>query len=146
MGIVNMKKFSIICIAIILSGICYSLPQEYGYGLPLKYITGYEIDLNNDNEPDIAMIIETSRGRELMALIKTAEGYNTFVLSEADSTMILLCQIGKTITETTAGTGHKASGKVYQTPGTYLELSEPEGASVAFFWNGSGFTEVWTAD
>ena len=141
-----MKETLIACVIVILSGVCSGSPQEYGYGLPLKYISSCEIDLNGDNVSDVAMLVETSRGRALIVLIKTAEGYNAFVLSRDKPNMYLSCHIGKTITETTAGPGHNKSGKVYQTLGAYLQLFEPEGASVAFFWNGSGFSEVWTAD
>ena len=34
----------------------------------------------------------------------------------------------------------------HKTPGTFLELVYPESSAVAYFWNGNGFTEVWTSD
>lgn len=112
----------------------------------LRYVTGCEIDLNGDFETDITMVVETSRGRELIVLIRTAEGYNAFVLSKVEPYMDISCRIGKTVTETKVFSEDGSSGKVFQTPGAYLQLSEPEGASVAYFWNGSGFSEVWIAD
>jgi len=57
--------------------------------------------------------------------------------------MNLTCHFGDSIHETQAG---KSRGQVYKTLGTYIQLMQPEGASVAYFWNGAGFSEVWTAD
>ena len=45
-------------------------------GMPLKYISGCELDLNNDNEVDIVLLVETTRGRELIALMNAPSGYN----------------------------------------------------------------------
>jgi hypothetical protein len=141
-----MKEALIACLVVAVSAACSEIPGGYGNGQPLKYISSCEIDLNGDNESDVALLVETVRGRELIVLLKTATGYNVSVLANDKPNMYLSCHFGKTITETVAGPGHKTSGKVYETPGAYIELFEPEGARVAFFWNGTGFQEVWTAD
>ncbi|MBI5417586.1 hypothetical protein HZA55_06525 [Candidatus Poribacteria bacterium] len=116
-----------------------------GNGYPFKYISSCEIDLNNDNEPDIALLVETLTGRQVIILIKTKKGYNAFVVSKGKPDMHLSCHFGKYVKETTAGKG-KREGKVYKTPGTYIQLALPEGSSVAYFWDGKGFKEVWTSD
>ena len=113
--------------------------------MPLKYIYSCEFDFNNDDEPDIALLVETIRGRELIILMKTVSGYNAFVVSRGKPNMYLSCHFGKSVIETSAGKG-KGTGKVYKTPGTYIQLTQPEGSSVVYFWNGSGFKEVWTSD
>jgi hypothetical protein len=114
-----------------------------GNGDPLKYISSCELDFNNDNEPDIALLVETLIGRQLIVLMKTTDGYNAFVVSREKPDMHLSCRFGKKIKETVAG---RAKGKVYETPGTYVQLTQPEGSSVAYFWNGKSFKEVWTSD
>ncbi len=114
-------------------------------GTPLKYISSCEIDLNGDDELDIALLVETVRGHELIVLLHSEDGYTSYLLSEDKPGMFLSCHFGDTVTETKAGNGPEA-GKVFDTPGAYLELAQPEGASVAYFWNGADFSEVWTSD
>lgn len=118
---------------------------ETGSGMPLKYISSCELDFNSDNKPDIAFLVETSRERELIVLMNTANGYNAFLVSRGKPNMYLSCHFGNTVKETATGKG-KVEGKVYKTPGTYVQLTQPEGASVVYFWNGNGFKEVWTSD
>lgn len=141
-----MKKW-IVHVYWIIIFICFSSNSfsETGDGIPLKYISSCELDFNNDSEPDIALLIETTKGRELIVLMKTATGYNTFVVSREKPNMHLSCHFGKSIKETSAGKGKK-EGKVYKTPGSYIQLTQPEGSSVVYFWNGEGFKEVWTSD
>lgn len=114
-------------------------------GRPLKFISGYEMDFNNDNEIDIVFLVETTVGHQLIVLMKTLKGYKTYVISKRTSGMILTCHFGKYVKETDAGKG-KRKGRTYETPGTYIQLSLPEGSSVAYFWDGKGFKEVWTSD
>ena len=117
-----------------------------GNGNPLKYISGCQLDFNNDGESDIAFLVETLRGRELIVLIKTNKGYIAYQLAKVSSSMHLSCHFGKFVKETAAGKKGKTEGRIYKTPGTYIQLTQPEGSSVVYFWNGSGFTEVWTSD
>ncbi|OHE54651.1 MAG: hypothetical protein A2027_04595 [Thermodesulfovibrio sp. RBG_19FT_COMBO_41_18] len=139
-----MKKYLIhlfsVFILIYLSVNAYSIT---GDGNPLKYISSCELDFNNDNEPDLALLVETLMGRQLIVLLKTAKGYNTFVVSRGKPDMHLSCHFGKIIKETTAGGG---KGRTYKTPGTYIKLTRPEASSVVYFWDGKGFKEVWTSD
>lgn len=143
LGGIDMKK-SIISLIIFLiicfSFIAYALT---GTGKPLKYISGYEMDFNNDNEPDIALLTETFFGRQLIVLMKTKKGYSAYVVSKGKSDMQLSCHFGKYLKETVAGRG---KGRIYKTTGTYVQLNLPECSSVAYFWNGKDFTEVWTSD
>lgn len=117
-----------------------------GSGTSLKYISSCEIDLDRNGEADIALLVETVRGRELIVLLKTEKGYNTYLVSTDKPTMYLSCSYGNTVRKTVAGEGHDSVGQVYETPGAYLELYQPECCSVAYFWNGSGFTEAVTSD
>lgn len=140
----TMKAY-FVCIIVLLSGFISPSFAETGTGAPLKYISSCEIDLNHDNAPDIAFLVETLRGRELIVLMRSAQGYTAFTVSKDKSDMQLTCQFGMTVTETLAGKG-KGSGKVYKTPGAYIKLTLPEGSSVVYFWNDKGFKEVWTSD
>lgn len=141
-----MKKYIIhlfsVFILICLSINAYSIT---GDGNPLKYISSCEMDFNNDNEPDIALLVETLiGGRQLIVLMKTKSGYDAYYVVGKDlQNMHLSCHFGKIVKETTAG---EKGGRVFKTSGTYLKLSQPEGASVAYFWDGKKFKEVWTSD
>ena len=117
---------------------------ESGSGTPLKYISSCEIDLNNDDEVDITLLVETVRGRELIALIKIENGYKAYLLSKGKEDMQLSCHFGREIKETSTGKG-KRKGKVYEINGAYIKLTLPESSSVVYFWTDSGFKEVWTS-
>lgn len=142
-----MKKYIFyICWLIIFVSVSSNAFSESGSGLPLKYISSCELDFNNDSKPDVALLVETLRGGELIVLMRTENGYNAFVvLKEKKTNMQLSCNFGESIKETAAGKGER-EGKVYKTPGTYIQLTQPEGSSVVYFWNGNGFKEVWTSD
>jgi hypothetical protein len=90
-----MKIHILIYLMIIISGLISVSFAETGTGMPLKYISSCEIDLNDDNEPDIAMLVETIRGRELIVLMRTGNGYNTFVVARDKANMFLSCHFGK---------------------------------------------------
>jgi hypothetical protein len=117
-----------------------------GDGQPLKYISSCEIDLNADGEADIAILVETVRGWELIALMKTSDGYNSYVVTDNRKGMYLYCHYGYTVTEFPFDDTKSEAERTYKTPGTFLELVYPESSAVAYFWNGNGFTEVWTSD
>lgn len=114
-----------------------------GDGMPLKFISSCEIDLNGDSKADKAILIEGLAGRELIALIAKKNGYEAFVVSSGKPHMYLNCKMGAEVKETEAGGG---KGKVHKTPGAFLELIKPESSSVAFIWQDKAFKEVWTAD
>ena len=135
----------LIAVSIVVSVMLLPSTAIPGDGMPLKYISSCQIDLNGDKELDMAILVETVRGRELLALIKTSQGYNSYMVALDKPDMYLSCHYGKTVTETLAGKGNKPR-KSYTTPGAFISLKQPEGSSVAYFWNGKGFTEVWTAD
>jgi hypothetical protein len=132
-------------VLIIVAGHTSTVSSLTGNGDPLKYISSCELDFNNDGEPDIALLVETLRGRELIVLMKTAKGYNAFVPYKGGHQMHLSCHFGKSVKETQAGRGKKTE-VFHKTPGTYIRLYQPEGAAVVYFWDGSDFKEVWVAD
>jgi hypothetical protein len=117
-----------------------------GSGQPLRFISSCQIDLNADGEADVSMLVETVRGWEPIVLMKKSAGYDTYVVAENKTGMYLTCRYGSTVTEFPSDDKSKLPGKTYKTPGAYLELAQPEGSAVAYYWNGSGFTEVWTSD
>jgi hypothetical protein len=114
-------------------------------GQPIGFLGGCESDLNADGNTDMALLIDTSRGYELVALMKSSAAAKCYHLKVFKSKMHLTCHHGKQLKETDAGPGER-KGKTYQTNGTYLKLTQTEGASVAYFWSGDAFREVWTAD
>lgn len=114
-----------------------------GDGMPFKYISSCELDLNGDQKADKALLIEGLNGRELLALLSKAKGYDTHVVVTGKENMFLTCKIGNEVKETIAGGG---KGRVYKTPGAYLELIKPESSAAAFFWSKGSFQEVWTTD
>lgn len=121
-----------------------SVSHSYtGDGMPLKYISSCEIDLNGDSKADKAFLVEGLNGRELLVLLAKNKSYETHVVSTGKENMFLSCKLGSEVKETVAGRG---KGKTYKTPGAFLELVKPESSSVAFVWNKNSFQEIWTAD
>jgi len=142
-----MKKCIFCCIGIlfILGSFRTDATSLPASGSPLKNISSCQLDFDGDNESDIALLVETFKSIELIALIKTAKKYNAYILSNVALNMRLSCHIGRFVKETSAGKGKKES-TIHKTHGTYIKLAHPEGSSVAYFWNGTGFTEVWMSD
>jgi len=119
---------------------------QSGAGTPFKYISSCEIDLNGDSLPDIAQLIESIRGRELIVLLRINDGYSAYLISQnVPDGMFLSCHFGNNIKETTAG-DDRHDAQTYKTPGSYLKLYYPEGSSLGYFWNGKEFEQVWLSD
>lgn len=118
-------------------------------GVHPKYVAGCEIDLNGDGEdkPDLALLIETTRGRELIVLMTTPTGYQTYLLKRTSvaAPVNFGCYYGHQVTESQA-VAKNGKPRTFKTPGAYIELGYPEASSVAYFWNGSQFVEVVTSD
>ena len=133
-------KFILLISLLLLSSITWGFS---GDGMPFKYISSCEIDLNGDKNADKAILIEGLKGRELLALISKPKGYDTYVVSTGKENMFLNCTIGISLKETIAA-GEK--GKVHKTPGAYLKLVKPESSAVAYYWNKGIFQEVWTSE
>ncbi len=141
-----MRRFTFMLTAIVF--LCLNDPGVCGdpeAGRPVGFLGGCEIDLNADSNADTALLIDTSMGYELVILMKSSATAKYHQLRAFKSKMHLRCHYGKQLKETDAGPG-KNKGKTYQTNGTYLKLTQLEGASVAYFWSGDAFKEVWTAD
>jgi hypothetical protein len=110
----------------------------------IKLLASCQLDVTGDKLPDVAMLIETRRGLELVALVADATGYRqAAVLFRPEYPGELSCRVGRRVRETKAGGG---SGQVVATPGGFIELVYPEQSSVAFVWDGQHFIEVWTSD
>lgn len=110
---------------------------------PPKYISSCEIDLNADGIPDLAFLIESSRGRELIVLLKSSRSYQEQLVSDSiPSNMFLRCNSGWTLVQKVG----KDEFLPIDIPGVYIELYQPEGASVGYYWNGNEFKEIWLSD
>ena len=139
-----MKSSCAFLTAIVIIGLSMEAHGQAGIGGPVKYLSSCEVDLNNDGQSDVVLLVETVRGRELIVLLKTRDAYVVYEFTHLGALMILSCKFGRTVTETEAG--RKRDGRVHKTPGTYIQLTQPEGASLVYYWNGKGFTGVWTSD
>jgi hypothetical protein len=139
-----MKRPVLVCLVIATAFLIPVLSHAVGTGAgdPLKYVSSCEMDFNGDGQPDMALLVDTLIGRQLIVLLKTAKGYDAYVVSRGRPEMYLSCHFGNTIYESKAFN----NAKTYKTPGSFLLLHQAEGASVGFFWEGTGFKEVWTAD
>jgi len=108
--------------------------------LPIKFISGCEIDLDKNGEADLALLIESSDGCKLIVLMKFNGIYKSYALFDNCNMMNLSCKYGFELRETSTG---NSKGKIYNTNGTYIVLSQPEGSKMAFFWSKNKFKQIW---
>ncbi len=110
---------------------------------PVILVSSCQLDLNGDQIADIAELIDSQRGRELVILLRTDSGYTAITFPETLSTEFeLSCVQGVLIRGYTDG-GEMVERKA---PGAYLILVQPESAAFAYFWNGNAFELVWISD
>lgn len=136
-----MIKFKLFFFLLLLS----SLEANMGFNLPIKFISSCELDLNGDGKLDIAILIESTYNRELIALIRNNDQYDSYVLVRGEDDMFMSCHLENELKETTAGKGNKQT-IIHKTNGAYLEVIYSESSSKAFFWKNGNFNEVWTSD
>jgi hypothetical protein len=115
------------------------------FGSPIKYVVGYEVDMNLDKYDDLVFLIETGEGYKLITLIKLKSGYKTYTLLNTKEKVIITCKFCKEIISTEAGKG-KNNTHVLKIPGPFIEVSQPEGASSVFYWSKGKFIRVWVSD
>lgn len=102
-------------------------------------------DLDGDRQQDLVLQVATASGFDTIALLHKQNGYRVYLLSRRAESMKLTCEVGRTVRSTAAGAGSNL-GHVYQTPGAFVSLKQPEGSAVSYFWTGKTFREIWTSD
>lgn len=110
-----------------------------GLARALSVDSSCEIDLNNDSRTDIAFIAETSRGYELIVLLRKIKGYKTYLLYQGKPAMTLTCHRGKVLKVPDSQTS-------YRTNGAYLMLEKFGKPTIAYYWSRRKFSEVWMAE
>ena len=110
---------------------------------PTEPAQSCQIDLDRDGREDLAVFMRTGEEHELVVLLSRLSGYETRSLFHGEPSLVLACKLGDSVVETTAA---RHAGARHETGGTYLTLSQPEGASFAFYWAGSKFQEVQASD
>jgi hypothetical protein len=94
----------VLSLVVMVTGLNSLSLEAAGTELPMKKVSSCELDLNNDGEADLAFLVDTSKGRELIVLMKTSSGYNAYVVSRDRPGMNLSCHLGKSVVEDTTGT------------------------------------------
>ncbi len=108
---------------------------------PPKTISSCQIDLNNDGSLDVAYLVRDKAATALK--VKMGKSEKEIALSTRVGEMNLFCRKGSTVKQTEAGS---LGGKTFKTPGAYVELIQPEGASIVYFWTDKQFREIWTSN
>ncbi len=135
----------IVCSAMFILSLSFVAIAASGNGMPVKYISSCELDFNNDDKADIALLIESTMGRELIVLMRNSNGFDSYVLRTGKQDMYMSCHFGMEIRETVAGKGERKA-RIHKTNGTYLQAIYPESSSVAYYWKDDEFKTVWTSD
>lgn len=112
---------------------------------PQSQVASCAVDLDGDNRQDLVLHVISGSGFETIALLRRGGGYRAYLLRRGTAMMQLSCNTGSRVSATVAGPGSSPT-RVYQTPGAYVSLRQPEGAAVSYIWSGRAFLEVWIAD
>jgi hypothetical protein len=142
---VNKIALILLCSLLCFFALSFSSVAESENGIPIKCLNSCEADFNSDNKQDIAILIETKIGWELIVLIRNGSSYKPYVLAKGKQDMKMSCHFGMEIKETIAGEG-KRKVRIHKTNGTYLQIIYPEASSVVYFWKDNKFKEIWTSD
>ena len=61
-------KRHVLCFSLIIffTSPCLNVFSDMGNGMPLKHIDSCELDFNSDDLTDVALLVETIKGRELI--------------------------------------------------------------------------------
>lgn len=138
-------KIIVIISLLFISSICNQAWADQQSGLPIDFVGGCEVDLNADGNLDMALLINTTKGYDLIVLMRFKTALRTFIVADANSKTFLSCHYGKKVKGTDAGPG-KRDGKIYKINGAYLKLTQPETSSSVYFWSKDMFKEVWLSD
>ena len=104
-----------------------------------------EADLDGDGHLDAVVMLGSGKQSKVIALRRQEWGYKAYLVTSGKEGMRLSCGLGTILVETRArGTG--TSPIMRRTRGAYILLKQPEGAAVAYYWDGARFAEVWVAD
>lgn len=114
-------------------------------GNPISFVGGCEADLDKDGDQDSALLIHTSRGYELIVILRSDQGAKSYVLNRSDAGRRLACKYGTEIKETGAGPD-KGERRTFKIDGAYVTLLQPESSEVAYFWTAGDFKEVRLSD
>jgi len=129
-------KLFFVCFMCILWKPTFSI-NEQEVGIPIKYISGFEIDLDSNGEYDTIVLIERSDGQELIVLMKKENKYIAHILAKGLRNELLATRWGnKEIIKSISGTEYCINGP-------YIMLKHPEGPAVIYFWDERIFQEVW---
>ena len=146
----NKKLYRGLLFAILTVSSTPALGKWTGDGLPFKYISSCELDLDQNGLSDMVFLAETIEGRELIAILREKEGLKAFLLwsGPAANGMHLQCDFAQREVKETMAASAEAPGRVHKTNGTVIHLYKPESSRLSFFWDKSKsrFKDVSTAD
>lgn len=106
--------------------------------------TGCRMDFNNDGNIDDAIMIAEKNQCKLVALVYSKNGYTAYLLDSACSRMQVSCLKSYNIRGIPDG-GRELKDTRIKT-GAVIRLSQPEGASLGFYWEKGGFKQIWLSD
>ena len=115
------------------------------YGIPLKFINGYEIDLNLDKKIDMVIYVQIGEKYTLIAMLNKGEKYEGYILNESERLGRFFTDWQNEVTSKEAGPGQN-NAKTYKIPGPCIVFSIPEVSSVVYYWDKGKFNEIWTSD
>lgn len=107
---------------------------------PIKYLSSCEIDLSGSSEDDLAMLVETKQGRELIVLIREAKSFRPVVVQKVSNLHQITCLHAPQVVGYQNG-----KKKSFKTSGGYIRLYQPEGSAKALFFFEDKLYETWVS-
>lgn len=118
-------------------------------GRPVRFYEGCEADFDGNGFTDVAMLVNTSRGVELIVIMKNMDDGRVFLLFESDEpvskSLHLSCQYEVSVDAIVQVVGENRKSP-HTINANVIEMVYPEGAAWIYFWKENGFSDLWLSD
>jgi hypothetical protein len=122
-----------------------SLASAWADGLPAQSAPSAVADINGDQRPDFAVLMNKDAGRVLTILVSRPDG--SYSRQNFGDCLDASSKLGFEAGTSLVGFGPNMEPVTYQTRGKFFTIETPEVSSCAYFVSASGkLKQVWTGD
>ena len=138
-----LRLLSILAVSIF---VCFwDSAQGAEYARPVKFYKGCEVDFDNNGFTDVAMLVQTTKGVELMVIMKNKSGGRAFLLHEGSGLPRLSCRYKESVNAIVQIVGENKKAP-HTINAHVIVMIRPEAATWLYYWEGNGFSELWLSD
>lgn len=134
-------------LAMLAAGILPGPPAAHA-GTETRGAQACELDIDRNGHPDLFVLMHADGASRFVAFLHDGWTYrevHSEAFAAAGPRLLLSCHSDTEARVTPAGEG-KRSRETVATPGGFVEVSQPEGGSSAYYYEDGALKEVWTGD